>query len=79
MLWYLVISGSACYELSEKVKMSREFSRSLFVVKKIKKGDVLKEENVRSIRPSYGLAPKYLNEVIGKREKQDLVKGSPLS
>ena len=69
--------GNVSYELSDKMKANREFSRSLFVVKDIKKGEVITEDNVRSIRPSFGLHPKYLNKILGKGVKKDLEKGTP--
>lgn len=71
--------GKITYELSKKTKKNREFSRSLFVVKDIKKGEKFTQENVRSIRPGYGLQPKYLNDTLGKRAKQNITKGTPLS
>jgi len=70
--------GEVSYDLTEKMKKSREFSRSLFVVKDIKAGEVFTEENVRSIRPGYGLHPKYFKEILGKRTTQDIKKGTPL-
>jgi pseudaminic acid synthase len=70
--------GQVNYTLSEKTKRSREFSRSLFVVKDIKKGDPFTSENVRSIRPAYGLHPRHLKEILGKRAKKGLRKGTPL-
>ena len=70
--------GKVSYELTEKIKKSREFSRSLFVVKDIKAGEIFTEENVRSIRPGYGLPPKYLKEILGKQTTQDIKKGTPL-
>ena len=71
--------GEVSYDLTEKMKKSREFSRSLFVVKEIKAGEVLTEKNIRSIRPGYGLPPKYLKEILGKRATQDIKKGIALS
>jgi len=71
--------GKVTYDLTEKQKKSRELSRSLFVVKDIKKGEVFTEDNVRSIRPGYGLHPKYYYEVLGKRVKYNIPKGTPLS
>tara|TARA_Y100000385_G_scaffold290178_1_gene362265 strand:+ start:111 stop:1139 length:1029 start_codon:yes stop_codon:yes gene_type:complete len=71
--------GKVDYEMTEKKKKSRQFSRSLFVVEDVKKGDVLTKENVRSIRPGFGLHPKYLSEIIGKEFNQDIDKGTPLS
>lgn len=71
--------GKVDYTLSEKVKKSRVFSRSLFAVKDIKAGDKFTEENVRSIRPGYGLHPKYLKEVLGHNSKVSLKKGTPIS
>ena len=71
--------GEVSYNLTEKMKKSREFSRSLFVVKDIKAGEVFTEENIRSIRPGYGLPPKYLKTILGKRATQDIKKGTPLS
>jgi len=71
--------GSAKFELSDKAKKSREFSRSLFVVKDINAGDIFTEENIKSIRPGYGLHPKYFYEILGKRAKKALKKGTPLS
>ncbi len=71
--------GKVSYELTEKVKASRKFSRSLFVVKDIKAGEKFTKENVRSIRPGYGLHPKYLKEILGKTAKINLGKGTPLS
>lgn len=60
------------------MKKSRELSRSLFVVKDIKAGEIFTEENIRSIRPGYGLPPKYLKDILGKRATQDIKKGTPL-
>lgn len=69
--------GEVSYDLSDKMKANREFSRSLFVVNDMKKGDVITEENVRSIRPGFGLRPKYLKEILGKKVNKDLKKGTP--
>jgi len=67
--------GNVTYEVSEKDKLRR---RSLFAVKDIKKGDVITEENVRSVRPGYGLHPKNLDLIIGKRTNCNLCKGDPV-
>ncbi len=71
--------GKVSYDLSEKVKKNRKFARSLFVVEDVKKGDTITLENVRSIRPGYGLHPKFLNQVLGKKTMSDIEKGTPLS
>lgn len=71
--------GQVSYELTEKQTKGRAFSRSLYVVKDIKKGEVLTEENVRSIRPGFGMHPKYLDNFIGKRINQTFEKGTRLS
>lgn len=71
--------GQVSYELAEKVEASRKLSRSLFIVKDIREGELFTEENVKSIRPGYGLHPKYLRQVIGKAAKMNLHKGTPLN
>ncbi len=58
--------GNVDYSMTEKKKKSRQFSRSLYVACDIKKGEVFTEENIRSVRPGYGMHPKYLNDVLGK-------------
>lgn len=70
--------GSISYELTEKMRKSREFMRSLFVVEDIKAGEKFTEENVRSIRPGHGLNPEYLKKIIGKKAIRDIEKGTPL-
>ncbi|PIV61802.1 MAG: pseudaminic acid synthase, partial [Bacteroidetes bacterium CG02_land_8_20_14_3_00_31_25] len=67
------------YELNEKTRKSREFSRSLFTVQDIVAGEAITSENVHSIRPGYGLHPKYLPDVLGKTAKTNINKGTPLS
>lgn len=64
--------GRVDYEMSEKKKESRCFSRSLYVAQAIKKGEVFTNENIRSIRPAYGLHPKHLIDIIGKKATQDI-------
>ncbi|MBO4671521.1 MAG: pseudaminic acid synthase [Bacteroidales bacterium] len=71
--------GKVCYPASGHRIEGRQFSRSLYVVKDMKKGDVTTEENVRSIRPGFGLHPKYLPEVLGRKVRKDLKKGSRFS
>lgn len=68
--------GVVDYTLTEKQKKGKDFSRSLYVVKDIKEGEVITEENVRSIRPGFGLHPKYFKEILGKQVKKNLDKGS---
>ncbi|MGB3907676.1 MAG: pseudaminic acid synthase [Methanomethylovorans sp.] len=70
--------GEVNYELTEKIKKSREFSRSLFVVEDIKAGDKMTPENVRSIRPGFGLHPRYSDKIYGRKAKKDIKKGTPL-
>ncbi|CAK7083302.1 MAG: Pseudaminic acid synthase [Bacteroides rodentium] len=67
--------GSVSYELTDKMKSGREFSRSLYVAEDMKSGDVITEQNVRSVRPGFGLHPKYLKEVLGKKVNRNLEKG----
>ncbi len=70
--------GRVTYELTEKQKKSREDGRSLFVVKDIRAGEAFTEENIRSIRPAFGLHTMYYDEVIGKKARADIAKGTPL-
>lgn len=70
--------GVVDYNLTEKQKKGRDFSRSLYVIEDIKAGGVISEKNVRSIRPGYGMHPKYLMEIIGKKVRFDINKGDPV-
>ncbi len=58
--------------MSEKKEKSREHSRSLYISKDIKKGEILSSENIKSVRPGYGMHPKYLNKVLGKKASKNL-------
>lgn len=71
--------GKVDFSMTEKKQKSRRFSRSLFITKDMKMGDVLTPENVRSVRPGFGLHPKYFEEILGKRITRDINKGTPLS
>jgi sialic acid synthase SpsE len=70
--------GHISYEVSEHEKASRVFRRSLFVVRDMKKGELFTEENVRSIRPGYGIAPKKITAILGKTASKNIKKGTPL-
>ena len=70
--------GTVNYDLTEKTIKSREFSRSLFVVGDIKAGEPFTEENVRSIRPGFGLHPRYYGQILGKKARIYIKKGTPL-
>lgn len=70
--------GKVSYEITEKKKKSFKFKRSLFVSKNIKKGEILTEENIKSVRPADGISPKYYNHVLGKKVRKDLKFGTPL-
>ncbi|MDX9814022.1 MAG: pseudaminic acid synthase [Sulfurimonadaceae bacterium] len=63
--------GKVDYSLNEKRAKQRRFARSLYVSRDIKKGEVISLENIKSVRPFYGLHPKYLNEILGKKAKRD--------
>lgn len=69
--------GSSNFEVTEKMKINQDFSRSLFVVKDMKKGETITEDFVRSIRPGFGLHTKYLKDILGKKVNMDLEKGTP--
>jgi len=70
--------GRVDYSMSEKKRNSRQFSRSLYVAKPIKKGELFTEENVKSVRPGYGLHPKYLYDILGKKATRDYEFAEPL-
>jgi pseudaminic acid synthase len=71
--------GGVNYGLTETMRKSRKSARSLFAVRDIKTGEILTEENVRSIRPGYGMHPKYLPSLLGKKARKEIKKGTPLS
>lgn len=70
--------GDIVYPMNPTSIKGREFSRSLYVAEDIKAGEIITEQNVRSVRPGFGLHPKYLNELLGKKVNQDLTKGTPM-
>ncbi|RZV13148.1 pseudaminic acid synthase [Aliarcobacter butzleri] len=63
--------GVVDYSLNEKRKKQRRFARSLYISSDIKKGELFTLENIKSVRPFYGLHPKYLNDILGKVAKKD--------
>jgi len=65
-------------EVNFKPKSGRQFARSLYIVKDIKKGEAFTRENVKAIRPGFGLHPKHLPEILGKKACRDLSKGERL-
>lgn len=71
--------GKVKYGVTKQEESNAGFRRSLFVVKDIAAGEKLTPENIRSIRPAYGLKPKYYKEVLGKTAKRDISRGTPLS
>ena len=71
--------GKVVFEPTSEEQKSLCFRRSLFVVQDINAGENMTLKNVRSIRPGYGLAPKFLDQVLGKRAKVSIKKGTPLS
>lgn len=70
--------GQVTYELNDKQLESRIFSRSLFVVKDVKKGEIFTAENVKSIRPGIGMHTKYWEEILGKKSRCNIEKGTPM-
>lgn len=70
--------GHITYNLSDRQKKSRERSRSLYVVKDTKKGEIFTEENIKSIRPGYGIHTKHYEQILGKRATENIKKGTAL-
>ena len=71
--------GTVNYEITEQEKVSRAFRRSLFAVDDIEAGEPFTNQNTRSIRPGYGLAPKHLERLLRARAKAHIARGTPLS
>ena len=84
ILKYLCKSSKTVWESLGKINYDRTpsevenliFRRSLYFVKDIRKGEIISDDHVRSIRPGYGMAPKYLDKIIGQRVNQDISEGT---
>jgi pseudaminic acid synthase len=70
--------GIVDYNLTEKQAKGRDFSRSLYIAEDIKKGELFTEKNLRSVRPGFGLHPKYYSQLLGKKATIDIEKGTPM-
>lgn len=70
--------GKIDYTLTPKQKKGKDFSRSLYISSDIKKGDILTDQNIRSVRPGFGLHPKYYSKLIGTKAIKDFNKGDRL-
>jgi pseudaminic acid synthase len=71
--------GQVHYEEVEAEQASRDHRRSLYVVADVRQGEALTAQNVRSIRPGHGLAPKHLHDILGRPAARDLKRGEPLA
>ncbi len=67
--------GKVSYEVK---KTSRQFTRSLYVSKDIKRGEIFSKENIRSIRPGFGMHPKYFKNILGKKAQKNYSRGERL-
>ena len=67
--------GNDDFQRASSESKSKVFRRSLYFVNNLKKGDKVKPEDVRRIRPGYGLKPKFINEIIGRELSVDIEKG----
>jgi pseudaminic acid synthase len=71
--------GVVNYDLTDKQRDGRKFSRSLYIVKDVKAGEALTKENIRSIRPGFGLHPRHYHDILGKKFAKDLDAGTALA
>lgn len=71
--------GKVDYSLKSAEKDNIKFRRSIYCVRDLKKGETINPENVKRIRPGFGLPPKYIDKIIGLKVKRDLSRGTPLS
>jgi len=71
--------GQRSYRLQPAEQECLKYRRSIYVVEDMKAGDILSEKNLRRIRPGYGLAPKHYDELLGKKIKQDVKRGTPMT
>jgi pseudaminic acid synthase len=71
--------GTVCYGPTEKEKQSMVYRRSLYIVKDVKAGEPLTPENLRAIRPGYGVSPKFLDVLMNKRVVKDIKRGTPMA
>jgi pseudaminic acid synthase len=71
--------GKIDYQLTDKQIKGKDFSRSLYIIEDVKKGDLVTEKNVKSIRPGFGLHPKYLPVILNKRFNSNFEKGTRMN
>lgn len=71
--------GTVSYGLTETEEKSRVFRRSLYIAQDIRKGEILTKDNLRAVRPGYGLPPKHYDRLLGRRVNRDAQKGTPVS
>jgi len=67
--------GKISYELTEKQVAGKAFSKSLYIAEDIKEGELFTEKNIKSVRPGFGMHPKYYSKIIGKEAKKNFKKG----
>ncbi|WP_429979901.1 pseudaminic acid synthase [Lysinibacillus irui] len=70
--------GNVTYGPTEKEKASLKFRRSIYISKDIKKGEKFTEDNIKIVRPGYGLEPKFYNYLLNKKAQKDFFSGEPL-
>ena len=70
--------GNSEWQITESEKESRRLRRSLYIVKNVKKGDLISSDNLRAIRPGDGCSPKHLSHLLGKYFAEDYVLGTPM-
>ncbi|RYD06312.1 hypothetical protein N752_05310 [Desulforamulus aquiferis] len=71
--------GRVTYGPTEKEKLSLKFRRSLYVAKDMKAGEVFTKDNIRVVRPGFGLPPKFYDYLLGKKVRKNVKMGTPLS
>jgi sialic acid synthase SpsE len=71
--------GNISYGPTEKEKKSMRFRRSLYIAKDMQEGETFTRENIRAIRPGFGLAPKFRDEILGRRATRAISRGTPVS